>query len=263
MTIRLDRIAVYEDDRGNRIEFAGVIDKAVSVTFRGSGNIVALAESVRLGTVNIARCRQRSTGDRRRTRWQLGPRRRHPRRPGLVGADRLEGDVHVEGDHVGRRGHDHHDRRRRHVLDGQPGSCGRRPSDLRRAHRRAGQPLADITIGPHVWVGWNAAILAGSSIGAGSVVALGAVVRGQRLSQQLRRRRRAGPGGPQGHRVGAAAHVALPPVLQARREHCAQVAVLELARMTGRVRRGNGDVARGRRRWAVGRRVRRATGRMR
>jgi acetyltransferase-like isoleucine patch superfamily enzyme len=37
----------------------------------------------------------------------------------------------------------------------------------------------DITIGPHVWVGANVAILAGSEIGEGSVVALGAVVRGR------------------------------------------------------------------------------------
>ena len=180
MTIRLDRIAVYEDDRGNRIEFAGVIDKAVSVTFRGSGNVAALSESVRLGTVNIV-------FDADNGRLEIGG--------GRVGNSVLVADIRVGQDSsvlIGSKVTS----TSKVIMSAAEGTTITIGDDVmfstgNQVRADDGHPIfdvrtgkrvnhsRDITIGPHVWVGWNAAVLAGSAIGAGSVVALGAVVRGR------------------------------------------------------------------------------------
>jgi acetyltransferase-like isoleucine patch superfamily enzyme len=179
MTLRLDRLAAHSDDRGNRIEFAGVVEKGVSVTFRGSNNVAVIAETVRLGSVNIV-------FDADNGRLEIGE---------STGVPALVADIRVGQDSavlIGRRVSS----TSKMIVSAAEGTTVTIGDDVmfatgNQVRADDGHPIfdvrtgrrvnrsQDITIGPHVWVGYNAAILAGSTIGEGSVVALGAVVRGR------------------------------------------------------------------------------------
>ena len=177
--IRLTRLEAYEDDRGNRIRFSGVVDKGVSLKFRGSNNELVIADDVRFGTIDIS-------FDANNGRLEFGA---STAVPAFHASIRVGQDSAVL---IGRQV----STANRVTISAAEGTTIRIGRDVMFAsgiqvraddghaifHVRTGKRVnwsRDITIGPHVWVGANAAILAGTEIGEGSVVALGAIVRGR------------------------------------------------------------------------------------
>jgi acetyltransferase-like isoleucine patch superfamily enzyme len=172
-------LEAYEDERGNRIEYDGRLEKVVRVKFVGENNTLRVAADARLGAVVI-------DFDCNHGLVEIGPSRGVPAflasiRVGekcriLVGRNvstttkvtisAAEGASVVIGDdcmlaaNIQIRADDGHP-----IFDVRSG-------------RRVNMPR-DIVIGNHVWLGYEACVLGGSTIGDGTVVGMRSIVSGR------------------------------------------------------------------------------------
>jgi acetyltransferase-like isoleucine patch superfamily enzyme len=179
MTTRITALAAYADDRGNVVEFAGRTDARVEISFTGSGNRLVVASEVRLaelvvhfncdaGFVEIGPSRgvpafsanMRVGQD---ARIVIG---RDVSSTSRVGFSAVEGASVVVGDDV------------MFASENQVRSDDGHPIFDVGTGRRV-NPALSITIGHHVWVGWGAVVLGGTTIGDGTVVGMGSIVKGR------------------------------------------------------------------------------------
>ncbi len=179
MATTLTTLSAYEDERGNRIEFAGSIGTGISILFRGANNVLSVADEVRFGTMEFL-------FDADDGRIEIG---RSKGVSGFVASLRVGQDSSIV---IGRNATS----TSKVIMSAAEGTTVAIGDDVMfatgnqvraddahpifdvRTGRRV-NTSRDITIGSHVWLGWNAAVLGGSSIGPGSVVAMSAVVKGR------------------------------------------------------------------------------------
>jgi acetyltransferase-like isoleucine patch superfamily enzyme len=179
MSSRLTALAAYADERGNVVEFAGTTDARIEISFTGSGNRLVVASEVRLvelvvhfncdhGVVEIGPSRgvpafSANLRVGQDARIVIG---RDVSSTSRVGFSAVEGASVVIGDDV------------MFASDNQVRCDDGHPIfDVGTGLRV--NPARSITIGNHVWVGWGAVLLGGTSIGAGSVVGMGSIVKGR------------------------------------------------------------------------------------
>lgn len=175
----LTRLEAYEDEKGNRVEYTGDSDHAgtVSITFRGSGNVLRVGSRPRLGTL-------RAEFDCDNGEIEIGPGGGKLSLHVRVGQDSrivigkgatstnpvqvfaTEGATVTIGEDVMFAS-----RNQVRADDGHP------IFDIRTGKRV--NPSRDITIGPHVWLAFGACVLSGAVIGEGSVVGMGTIVKGR------------------------------------------------------------------------------------
>lgn len=175
---KVTTLAAYADDRGNRIDFTGSTEAAVQVEFTGSNNRLVVSEEARLGSLAVhfncdngvveigsskgvpalsanLRVGQDST-------IMVG---KNVSSTSRVGMSAVEGTTITIGDDV------------MFASDNQVRCDDGHPIfDVRTAKRV--NTSRSITIGNHVWVGWGAVLLGGTTVGEGSVVGIGSVVKG-------------------------------------------------------------------------------------
>lgn len=170
------QIAEYNDDRENRILWSGEPLPNTRVTFTGSDNTLVVDEHARIGSLSIQfDCDNgfMEVGSSRGVPAFSGTVRvgqdsrvligRNVSTTGAVGISVTEGTTVSFGDDcmiaigVQLRADDGHP-----IFDV---STGKRVNVSR-----------DITIGAHVWIGYNAAVLGGVTVGDGAVIGLGSVV---------------------------------------------------------------------------------------
>ena len=171
-------LADFSDERGNRIEHPGSIDKDVRVEFTGSNNRLVVHESVRLGSLSVhfncdngyveigpsAGVPAFSANMRvgQDSRIVIG---KNVSSTSRVGMSAVEGTTIAVGDDV------------MFASDNQVRCDDGHPIFDVRTGKRV-NASASIEIGAHVWLGWGSVLLAGTTVGEGSVVGMGAVVKG-------------------------------------------------------------------------------------
>jgi acetyltransferase-like isoleucine patch superfamily enzyme len=171
-------LADYEDDLGNRIEFGASTGASVSIEFRGTGNRLVVAPEIRLShlTVNFncdngfVEIGPSSGVPAFSANMRVGQDARivlgaNVSSTGVVGISAVEGTSIVIGDDV------------MFASENQlRGDDGHPIFDIGTGLRV--NPARDITIGDHVWVGWGAMLLGGTTIAEGCVVGMRSVVKG-------------------------------------------------------------------------------------
>lgn len=169
-------ISAYSDDRGNRIEWSGSPIPNTKVVFSGRDNVLRVSEGARLGRLSVQ-------FDCDNGLMEIGASQGVPAFSATV---RVGQDAQVLiGRNVSTTG--------TAGISATEGTTVRLGEDCMLAigvQLRAddGHPIfdvdtgkrvnisRDITVGAHVWIGYNASILGGVSIGSGSVIGLGSVV---------------------------------------------------------------------------------------
>lgn len=174
----LDTLADYADGAGNTIVTGVRRDQHVAVTFKGRGNRLVIAPGSRLkrlsvtfhghhGLVEIGANRTVGTP-------QLNLRVGHGGRIRLgddlsttttMFVSAVEGAAVTIGDDVMVATHVHIRTDDSHGI-----------YDV--SSRRRINPAADVTVGDHVWLGYEATVLRGSAIGSGSVIGTRSIVSG-------------------------------------------------------------------------------------
>lgn len=176
----LKTLGAYTDDRGNVVEYPGPAQPGAEVRIRitGSRNHLVIHPEARLarlvvefncdnGYVYVGPSRgvpalnsnMRVGQD---SRIVLG---RNVSCTGRVGLSAVEGTTLTVGDDV------------MFSTGNQVRTDDGHPIFDVRSNKRV-NPSRDVTIGNHVWLGWESKILGGTTIGDGSVVAMGAIVKG-------------------------------------------------------------------------------------
>ena len=170
-------LATYNDDRGNRITYAGAGRDGVRVEFKGSNNTLEIADSARLGTVHFNFDCDNGTV-----------------RVGGHTTGSFSGYIRIGQDATVVIGDDVTTTRTITVtaVEGQSMTIGNdvmfaigcqvRTDDAHpifdvRTGKRV-NPSESVVIGDHVWLGLNATVLGGSRIGDGTVIGAGAIVKG-------------------------------------------------------------------------------------
>ncbi len=178
MATKIETISNYEDEHGNRIECPDGFSAAGPFTIRGKNNVLRIADGSRL---------QRLLGsfDGNGGLIEIGG---NPR----SGAPSL--NIRCGGGSAVRIGEDLSTTATAFIsaVEGATVTIGRdvmmasdnqiRADDAHpiydvRTKKRA-NPARDITIGDHVWLGFSAVVLGGSTVGSGSVVGFRALVSG-------------------------------------------------------------------------------------
>lgn len=173
----LSELVAYEDDRGNRIEYSGPVRQewSVHVEFRGSGNVLRLADHPRSlravfevdnGEITIGKKSGRlkihaRVGQDARVRIGDGVTS-----TGSVTVSSNEGTTVTIGDDV------------MFATQNQVRADDAHPIFDIRSGKRV-NPSRDITIGSHVWLAIGASVLGGSVIGEGSVLGMNSVLKGR------------------------------------------------------------------------------------
>jgi len=167
----------YRDDKGNTITYSGISREKVRVTFKGSNNTLEVADTANLGTVHFefdcdngtARIGGHTTGSfsgylriGQDATITLGNN---------VTTTRTVTVTAVEGQSV-TIGND-----AMFAIGCQIRSDDAHPIFDVRTGKRI-NPSESVVLGDHVWLGFNAMVLAGSNIGEGSVIGAGAIVKG-------------------------------------------------------------------------------------
>lgn len=169
-------LAPYADDAGNRIEYTGAPSEAVKITFRGSNNVARIDADARARKLSVDFNGSNGT-------FELGS---NPKKRGFSASVRVGQDAVVRiGDGVSSTSG---------VLisavEGVTVDVGDDTMFASNNQVRAddGHPIFDvrtgkrvndagsISIGPHTWVGIGAIVLAGVSIGEGSVIGANSIV---------------------------------------------------------------------------------------
>jgi acetyltransferase-like isoleucine patch superfamily enzyme len=181
MPTTLDKLATWSDDSGNQVVFEGALDAKVpvSITFRGSNNVVRVHEKARIGRLSIV-------FDCDDGLFELGPSQGVP---AFLGNIRVGQDASVR---IGRNV----STTATVVISAVEGTSVTVGDDVMLAsgnQLRAddGHPIFDvrtgkrvnrsrsITVGNHVWLAFDAVLLAGAEVGDGSVVGFRSVVKGK------------------------------------------------------------------------------------
>lgn len=175
MVVRVEELTAYEDERGNRIDYAGPPVASVTIKFTGSHNVLTIAPTAKLNSLKI-------DFDCDHGRVELGG----SKGPRFAAAIRV-GDRSsvVIGDNVSAT--------TPVAMSAAEATTIRIGNDVMMASDvqiRAddGHPIFDvatgrrvnvsrsITVGHHVWLGLRSAVLGGVTIGDGSVVGMGSIV---------------------------------------------------------------------------------------
>lgn len=171
-------LAPYSDERGNRIEVPEgfVLDRPVEINFRGSNNVLKVGRRPRLGRFKVSfdcdngTCVLGSGGGSFSAFIRVGQDStikigRDTTSTDVVGMSATEGTKIIVGKDVmfasGVQVR---------TDDGHP------IFDVRTRNRV--NVSRTIRIGDHVWLGWNAGVLGGSRVGNGSVIGMGALLKG-------------------------------------------------------------------------------------
>jgi acetyltransferase-like isoleucine patch superfamily enzyme len=178
VTAQVTVLTDWSDDRGNRIEHAGSIDTDVRVEFTGSNNRLVVHAPVRLSSLSVHfNCDNGYV--------ELGPSEgvpafganirvgqdarvvvgRNVSSTSRVGMSAVEGAEITIGDDV------------MFASDNQLRCDDGHPIFDVRTGKRV-NPSRSIAIGDHVWLGWGAVLLGGTTLGEGSVVGIRSVVKG-------------------------------------------------------------------------------------
>ena len=217
MVVRVEELTAYEDERGNRIDYAGPPVASVTIKFTGSHNVLTIAPTAKLNSLKI-------DFDCDHGRVELGG----SKGPRFAAAIRV-GDRSsvVIGDNVSAT--------TPVAMSAAEATTIRIGNDVMMASDvqiRAddGHPIFDvatgrrvnvsrsITVGHHVWLGLRSAVLGGVTIGDGSVVGMGSIVT-KSLPNNVVADRCPREGGAPRHRLGTTAPDPESAVPQARREH--------------------------------------------
>jgi acetyltransferase-like isoleucine patch superfamily enzyme len=175
VTVQLSELAPYEDDRGNRVEYAGPPISDVSIKFRGQNNRLSVASDARLMALSIDfDCDHGraeiggSSGPRFAAAIRVGEQAvvtigRNVSATTKVAISAAECSSITVGDDV------------MFASDVQVRCDDGHPVFDVRTGRRVNVSRS-IIIGDHVWLGLRSAVLGGATIGRGTVVGLGSVV---------------------------------------------------------------------------------------
>ncbi|MFC8731659.1 acyltransferase [Luteimicrobium sp. NPDC057192] len=181
MPTTLESLAPWSDDRGNRVEFEGTLpaDARIKVVFRGSGNVLRVDAKARLAHLSV-------TFDCDGGTCEIGSSAGVPpfRAIVRVGQD----STVVVGQNVSSTGNV--------VISAVEGTTVTIGDDVmfatgNQVRADDGHPIFDvtsgkrvnrsrsITVGSHVWLAFDAALLAGAQVGDGAVVGFRSVVKGR------------------------------------------------------------------------------------
>lgn len=170
----------YVDDRANEIRYDGHLDGDIEILFRGSGNTLVVAKDAKLKKFHV-------TFDCSNGHFEIGGN--DGKITGFGGSFRVGQDARIViGRNVSATNPCHIS-----AVEGCTVTIGDDVMFASGNEIRAddGHPIFDvktglrvnparpITIGNHVWVGGRVVLLAGASIGAGSVLGWGSVVKGR------------------------------------------------------------------------------------
>lgn len=177
--VTLNKAENYHDDRGNRIIYTGMLDKNITVNFRGSNNTLRLHDKVRIGQLNAQFDGNNATIEiagsigvatlkmsiraGQNTSIKIGT---NVSCTTVVYISAAEGTHVVIGDdcmlasQVEIRTDDAHP-----IFDIRTG-------------KRA-NPSRSIRIGNHVWLARRSTMLGGASIGDGSILGFGSILKGK------------------------------------------------------------------------------------
>ncbi|MGP9816127.1 acyltransferase [Glutamicibacter sp. 363] len=176
--IELTALSSYEDELGNRIESPTVFEKNITIKIRGKNNRVLVDPEAKIGRLDLVFDCDNGTlliGPSKKKGWQLNIRIGQDATvqigrdltttaKALVSA--VEGVTVRFGDDV-------------MIASGNQfrADDGHPIFDVKTGKRI--NPAKDITVGSHVWIGAQAALLAGASIGDGSVIGYRSLVTGK------------------------------------------------------------------------------------
>lgn len=175
MTVQLNELAPYEDDRGNRVEYDGPPVADVTIKFRGQNNHLVVATDARLMALSIDfDCNDGSaeiggsSGPRFAAAIRVGEQAtvtigRNVSATTKVAMSAAEGSSITVGDDV------------MFASDVQVRCDDGHPVFDVRTGRRVNVSRS-ITIGDHVWLGLRSTVLGGATVGRGTVVGLGSIV---------------------------------------------------------------------------------------
>lgn len=176
MVTRLTQLAAYEDDRGNTIAFAGLVEQNIQIKFAGRNNRLFVADPVRIGRLFIDfDCDNGlvEIGESKGVPAFLANIRvgqdatvrigRNVSTTAVVAMSAAEGATITIGDDV------------MFASENQVRADDGHPIFDVRTGKRVNVSRS-IVIGNHVWIGHSAAVLGGASIGDGTVVGMGSIV---------------------------------------------------------------------------------------
>jgi acetyltransferase-like isoleucine patch superfamily enzyme len=168
----------YRDERGNEVSYGGSHSEGITIEFTGSNNRLVVAEGARLGALSVhfncdnglveigsskgvpALSANLRVGQDSTIRFG-----QNVSTTSRVGMSAVEGTTITIGDDV------------MFASDNQVRCDDGHPIFDVRTGKRVNTSRS-ITIGSHVWVGWGAVVLGGSTLGEGAVVGIGSVVKG-------------------------------------------------------------------------------------
>lgn len=169
----------HRDARGNEVVYPGRLDKGVTVVFTGFGNRLVVHEGARLGTLAVhfncdngyVEIGPSSGVPALSANLRIGQDSsvivgRNVSCTSRVGMSAVEGTTIRIGDDVMFASEN-----QLRCDDGHP------IFDVRSGKRV--NTSRDITLGDHVWIAWGAMVLGGTEVGRGSVLGMGAIVKGR------------------------------------------------------------------------------------
>jgi acetyltransferase-like isoleucine patch superfamily enzyme len=172
-------LRAYHDEQGNEIRFGGHIERNITIRFRGRNNTLVVDDNARLGSLIVNFECDNGT-------LTIGP---------SSGVPAFHGSVRVGQDATIRIGANV-SATSSVTMSAVEGTTIEVRDDVMFASRNQlraddGHPIFDVTtgrrvnparpivVGEHVWVGWGAVLLAGASVGSGSVIGMNAIVSGK------------------------------------------------------------------------------------
>lgn len=175
----LKKLQNYEDDQGNKVIYGGLVEKDITIRFRGKNNTLVVADTAKLGPVSF-------NFDCDNGRIELG---------GNTGYAAFTAFIRVGQDSTISTGQNV-TTTSRVTMSASEGASIRVGNDVMiaagielrtdDAHPifdvRTGKrvnPAKDISVGNHVWLGNKAMLMGGASVGNGSVIGLSAFVKGE------------------------------------------------------------------------------------
>jgi len=176
---KVTTLAPYRDDRGNAIEYAGELTSGMLVEFTGSYNRLVVDPSARLGNLSVhfncdngyVQIGASSGVPAFSANMRVGQDSsivigRNVSCTARVGMSAVEGTTITVNDDV------------MFASENQVRTDDGHPIFDVRTGKRVNVSRS-IEIGAHVWVAWGAMLLAGTTVGEGSVVGMGAIVKGE------------------------------------------------------------------------------------